>query len=49
MTQNGIFSIKKLEEYDYNLPVYNFTVDKYHTYIADTCIVHNTEVVVPTK
>lgn len=49
ITQNGIFSIKKLEEYDYNLPVYNFTVDKYHTYIADTCIVHNAYVVVPTK
>lgn len=49
ITQNGIFSIKKLEKYDYNLPVYNFTVDKYHTYIADTCIVHNAVVVIPTK
>lgn len=49
MTQNGIFSIKKLEKYDYNLPIYNFTVDKYHTYIADTCIVHNAQVVTPTK
>lgn len=49
MTQNGIFSVKKLEKYDYNLPVYNFTVDKYHTYIADTCIVHNAQVVTPTK
>ena len=49
ITQNGIFNIKKFEEYNYNLPVYNFTVDKYHTYIADTCIVHNSVIVAPLK
>ena len=49
ITQNGIFNIKSITEYDYNLPVYNFIVDKYHTYIADTCVVHNSFVVNETK
>lgn len=49
ITQNGIFSIKNMVEYNYNLPVYNLTIDKYHTYIANTCIVHNTIVVAETK
>ena len=49
ITQNGIFSIKNMVEYNYNLPVYNLTIDKYHTYIANTCIVHNTVVVATEK
>ena len=32
---------KEIEGEDYNQPVYNFTVEDIHSYIADGVIVHN--------
>ena len=36
-----INEFKEIEGEDYNQPVYNFTVEDIHSYIADGVIVHN--------